>query len=380
MIKVCKQASALCLACLITVGASLWGQQAPERTAVPSPLRTAREKPNRSVESKSGPAPVVEPTDLLIVEVLEALPGRPLSGERLVRPDGTISLGFYGHVHVAGLTLSEIKEKVVLHLQKFLSDDSLGLIRFDNDGEPQLDSSTGKPMMIDARDCDRVFVDITAYNSQVYYVEGDVYYPSRLPYTGHDTVLDVIHYVGGIMPSAERSKIALIRSFPKGSPVKVLPIDYEEITMGTDSTTNYQLLPGDRLVVPRRPDDSSQTRASQRPSQARPSRPNISYFSTTMNAGEPEEAQLKSLRAVEGHLNEVEKKLERLIEVMQLQSATKAPGSKGEKDANEEAGSRSRPTGGPSQDARIPAKPPLPTGSRSPFDPDPEPPAPPKSE
>src|SRR5262249_34228226 len=34
---------------------------------------------------------VVEPPDLLLVEVLEALPGRPISGERLVRPDGSIS-------------------------------------------------------------------------------------------------------------------------------------------------------------------------------------------------------------------------------------------------------------------------------------------------
>ena len=39
---------------------------------------------------------MVEPPDLLIVEVLDALPGRPISGERLVRPDGKISLGFYG--------------------------------------------------------------------------------------------------------------------------------------------------------------------------------------------------------------------------------------------------------------------------------------------
>jgi polysaccharide biosynthesis/export protein len=317
MIKVCKQAIVLCLACFTTVGASLWGQQPPQRTTVAPPHRTAREKPDRSVESKSGPAPVVEPTDLLIVELLDGLPGRPLSGERLVRPDGTIMLGFYGDVHVAGLTLPEIKEKVVLHLRKFLDDDALGLVRLDNHAEPLLDPSTGKPMMKDARDADNVFVDIIAYNSQVYYVEGDVYCPSRLPYTGHDTVLDVIHYVGGIMPSAERSKIVLIRSFPKGSPAKVLPIDYEEITMGTDSTTNYQLLPGDRLVVPRQPGESSQPRASQRPSQARPSRPNISYYSTTMNAGEPEEGQLKSLQAVERHLNEVEKKLERLIEVMQ---------------------------------------------------------------
>src|SRR5438552_3278658 len=42
---------------------------------------------------------VVEPSDMMIVEVLEALPGRPISGERLVKPDGTISLGFYGDIH-----------------------------------------------------------------------------------------------------------------------------------------------------------------------------------------------------------------------------------------------------------------------------------------
>ena len=38
-------------------------------------------------------------------------PARPISGERLVRPDGTISLGFYGDLYVSGLTLSEIKTK-----------------------------------------------------------------------------------------------------------------------------------------------------------------------------------------------------------------------------------------------------------------------------
>ena len=87
-----------------------------------------REKAKRSAETKSGPAHQVEPPDLLLVEVLEALPGRPLSGERLVRPDGTISLGFYGDIHVAGLTEAEIKEKVVLHMRKYLSDEILGLV------------------------------------------------------------------------------------------------------------------------------------------------------------------------------------------------------------------------------------------------------------
>ena len=195
---------------------------------------------------------VVEPPDRIVVEVLEAAPGRPISGERLVRPDGTISLGFYGEVHVAGLTLPEIKEKIVIHLLEFLSDEVLGLVEIDPEsGEPMVDPGTGKPRVRnDPKDSDRVFVDITAYNSQNYYVLGSIYKPGRLPYTGGETVLDALQFAGGVLPSADRGKIRLIRSYPKGSPAQVLPINYEEITMGTDSSTNYKILPHDRLVVP----------------------------------------------------------------------------------------------------------------------------------
>ena len=86
---------------------------------------------------------VLEPPDLLIVEVLEALPGRPISGERLVRPDGKISLGFYGDVYVAGLTMPEVKEKIVLHLRKYLTDEALGLVDDRREtGEPEIDPKT----------------------------------------------------------------------------------------------------------------------------------------------------------------------------------------------------------------------------------------------
>jgi polysaccharide biosynthesis/export protein len=133
----------------------------------------------------SMPEYVVEPPDLLIVEVLEALPGRPITGERLVRPDGKITLGFYGEVYVAGLTTTEIKEKIVLHLRKFLPDEVLGLSSFD--------PKTDQPRPVEPRDTDRVFVDVTAYNSKVYYVQGDVAQPGRLPITGNETVLDAIN-------------------------------------------------------------------------------------------------------------------------------------------------------------------------------------------
>ncbi len=79
---------------------------------------------------------VVEPPDLLLVEVLEALPGRPISGERLVKPDGTIDLGFYGSISVRGLTSSQIKSKLILHLRTHITDETLGLYRVKDELTP----------------------------------------------------------------------------------------------------------------------------------------------------------------------------------------------------------------------------------------------------
>src|SRR3954469_22420403 len=95
---------------------------------------------------------VVEPPDLVLVEVLEALPGRPISGERLVRPDGKISLGFYGDVYVAGLTIPEIKEKIIFHLRKFLTDEVLGLVEIDPETGSGKTDASGKVVTIEPKD------------------------------------------------------------------------------------------------------------------------------------------------------------------------------------------------------------------------------------
>jgi polysaccharide biosynthesis/export protein len=328
MIKICKMTAVFSVVSLAVVGVSLWAQQPFEGPyqppARPRPGRRSekvvQEKTKVPEQNKSGPAHVVEPPDLLLVEVLEALPGRPISGERLVRPDGTISLGFYGDVHVAGLTLPEVKEKVIHLLQKYLTDTTLGLVEIDETtAEPRIDPNTKKPMTIDPKESSTVFVDVTAYNSRYYYVEGEAAIPSRLIYTGNETVLDVIHYVGGLLPTADRSKIRLIRSFPKGSRVQVLPIDYEEITMGTDSSTNYQMLPNDRLVIPRVQNSQSSNPQRARSQQPSPSTPPAGlYFSRNANDyPDREPKQLEALRLIEKRLSEVEKKLDRIISAME---------------------------------------------------------------
>jgi polysaccharide biosynthesis/export protein len=202
----------------------------------------------REFTKVSMPDYVVEPPDLLIVEVLEALPGRPISGERLVRPDGKISLGFYGEVYVAGLTTDEIKEKIVLHMRKFLPDEVLGLFE-----EDQKDGSVVRTDKA-PRDSNRVFVDVTSYNSKFYYVQGDVAAPGRMPVTGNETVLDAINYAGGLIATAAPQNIRLVRPAPPGACCEqVLPVNLAAIISAGDPTTNYQLMPGDRLVVYRDP-------------------------------------------------------------------------------------------------------------------------------
>ncbi len=215
-------------------------------------VKTPEEKIAKSnipteLKKVSMPDYVVEPPDIIVVEVLEALPGRPITGERLVRPDGKISLGFYGEVYVAGLTTTEIKEKIILHLREFINDEVLGLIAI-----PGKDG-TLEPIK-NIRDSNRVFVDVVSFNSKVYYVQGDVGVPGRLPITGNETVLDAINYAGGLIPTASTVNIRLVRPAPPGACCEqTLPVNLAAIINAGDPTTNYQLMPGDRIVVYRDP-------------------------------------------------------------------------------------------------------------------------------
>jgi polysaccharide biosynthesis/export protein len=254
---------------LVLIGLGVYGASlaAPEADPPKSPpvSRRGSRLTAETAKSKAQPALVslgayvLEPPDMILVEVLEALPGRPISGERLVRPDGKISLGFYGDVYVAGLTVPEAKEKIILRLQKLLSDDALDLFEIDEaTGEPVVDPASKKPLLKDPKDSNTVFVDVTAYNSKNYYVVGDVHIPGRLPVTGSETVLDVIHFAGGLTPQADHKGVVLYRQPKKGGSLQSLRVDIDQIMMGDDLSTNYQILPGDRLVIPHNPSSEAE--------------------------------------------------------------------------------------------------------------------------
>jgi polysaccharide export outer membrane protein len=98
------------------------------------------------------------------------------------------------------------------------------------------------------------YVDVLAYNSKVYYVITDGAglgeQVTRVPFTGSDTVLDAIGHISGLPPVADKKRIWVARRSPGHEhDGQVLPVDWCAITQRADTSTNYQILPGDRVYV-----------------------------------------------------------------------------------------------------------------------------------
>ncbi len=103
-----------------------------------------------------------------------------VAGEHLVGPDGTVNLGTYGLVYVAGMTIEEARNAIEEHLKQYLE----------------------APL---------VSVDVFAYNSKVYYVitEGAGLGDNiqRFPVTGNETVLDAVSLINGLKPAVEQEHL-----------------------------------------------------------------------------------------------------------------------------------------------------------------------------
>ncbi len=157
------------------------------------------------------------------VSVAQARGLQQITGQHLVRPDGTVGLGSYGSVYVAGLTLNDARAAIEKHLSNYLLD-------------PE------------------VSVDVLAYNSKVYWVilDGAGYGEQivELPITGNETVLNALAKVNGLGGVSSKKHIWVARPAPAGfSCDQVMPVDYCAIVQRGNTETNYQLLPGDRVYV-----------------------------------------------------------------------------------------------------------------------------------
>jgi polysaccharide export outer membrane protein len=156
------------------------------------------------------------------VQLLQASGVPPVGGTYMVGPDGTVNLRHYGSVHVAGKTLAEAQRAVESQLARYL-------------------------------DSPAVSVDVAAYNSKAYYIitegasQGDNVV--RVPVTGNETVLDAIAQVQGLSQLSGK-EIWIARPAPGGYGCEQhLPVDWDAVTRGASTATNYQVLPGDRIFI-----------------------------------------------------------------------------------------------------------------------------------
>ncbi|WP_442511959.1 polysaccharide biosynthesis/export family protein [Novipirellula sp. SH528] len=144
-----------------------------------------------------------------------------ISGEHIVGPDGTVTLGQYGSVRLAGLTLDDARFAIADHLA----------------------ADFVNP---------KVSVSVYAYNSKAIYVVtqggglGDELV--RLPYTGNETVMDALSQINGLS-YVSSSRMWVARPNRQMGNNVMLPVDWDGITQRADVTTNYQLLPGDRVFI-----------------------------------------------------------------------------------------------------------------------------------
>ena len=156
------------------------------------------------------------------VQLARSAGTQEITGQYLVGPDGKVNLRRYGTVHVAGKTIADAQAALQNHLSKYF-------------------------------DSPEVAIDVAAYNSKVYYImtEGaglgdDIV---SVPITGNETVLDAISRIGGLS-QVSSEKIWIARPAPAGNGCdQILEIDYDAITRGGVTDTNYQILPDDRIII-----------------------------------------------------------------------------------------------------------------------------------
>ncbi len=174
----------------------------------------------RELEKQVLPDYRVAPGDVVLVEPVDFNSSVRLPADQKVQPDGKIDLGQYGRIVVTGMSLDEIRIAV----------------------EGKVAAKEGQAEAVQVR--------LTEPESQVYYVIGEVNSPAAYPVVGRETVLDAILAAGGLTDNADRHSIIFSRPTAPSSCRSVLPICYRHIVELGDASTNYQVMPGDRIFVP----------------------------------------------------------------------------------------------------------------------------------
>jgi polysaccharide export outer membrane protein len=137
----------------------------------------------------------------------------------VVGPDGKFAFPLAGQINAAGRTVSEVRQEISDHLQKFIPD----------------------PV---------VTVSIVDTAGNVCYVIGQITKPGAFPLNPRINVLQALALAGGGTPFAKLDSIIVIRGGAAAGGKQVLPFRFSQVSGGKDLEQNVTLESGDVVLVP----------------------------------------------------------------------------------------------------------------------------------
>ena len=204
-----------------SLGLSLWPSNLPilnkaRSFAKQSPLPSGL---NYELSKVVVPDYFLEPGDRIVVEPVN-LDGEFRSiGDQVVLVDGSIELGVFGRIRVSGMTVEQVENAIADQIEAL--------------GEKR----------------EIVNVQLIEAKAAKFYVLGAVGSPGAYPMDGNETVLDAILVAGGLTSKASACDILMVRPTDDCECRVVQRVCYRQITQLGDTLSNYQLQPGDRIVV-----------------------------------------------------------------------------------------------------------------------------------
>ena len=170
--------------------------------------------PTTAIAGTATPRYVIGPDDVLQIVFWRE---KDLSGEVIVRSDGRISLPLLNDVVAAGRTPEELRDALIAGASPFLAEPNATVV-------------------------------VKESRSRKVFITGSVEHPGPYVLTGRTTVIQLIAMAGGLKEFADQKNIVVMRG-SNGRQVSY-PFDYRSILRRQNLEQNFDLAPGDTVLVP----------------------------------------------------------------------------------------------------------------------------------
>ena len=207
-----KQIAAIATASLLFVDVP----QAQTKAAPAAPAQGAAAQP-QATSAAGVPLPsdyVIGPADVLTITYRNE---KDMTGDYIVRPDGKITLPFFGDIDAIGVTPEKLMERLVTVSGKLYVNPT-------------------------------ITVGVKAINSRKVSITGGVQKPGQYDILTPMDVLQLISLAGGLREYTSGKNITIIRG--EGAAQTPFRFNYKEVLEGKNLKQNIPLKPGDRVLVP----------------------------------------------------------------------------------------------------------------------------------